>query len=141
MAEAKAALDATKTELETQKTNTNMLRDQMAALEIELSGSKLRAAAAEKKSEQAANDLETVSNPATIPDEPLVGTVVGEEEDLGAGEEITKLFGDGAGDEPKGVIKAPMSADGEVIIYLKRRWDGKFIVSTLLEQVAMTATT
>jgi len=24
-----------------------------------------------------------------------------------------------------------MSADGEVIIYLKRRWDGKFIVSTL----------
>ena len=131
LAEAKAALDATKTELETQKTNTNMLRDQMAALEIELSGSKLRAAAAEKKSEQAANDLETVSNPATIPDEPLVGTVVGEEEDLGAGEEITKLFGDGAGDEPKGVIKAPMSADGEVIIYLKRRWDGKFIVSTL----------
>ena len=79
LAEAKAALDATKTELETQKTNTNMLRDQMAALEIELSGSKLRAAAAEKKSEQAANDLETVSNPATIPDEPLVGTVVGEE--------------------------------------------------------------
>ena len=32
----------------------------------------------------------------------------------------------------KGVIKAPMADDGEVIIYLKRRpSDGKFILSTL----------
>jgi len=129
---AKAALDATKTELETEKTKTSALEDQQKILQTQLDESKLIAAAAAKQSKRATDDLDTAKNPAIIPDdEPLVGTVVGEEEDLDAEEEMTKLFGDGPGDEPKGVIKAPMSEDGEVIIYLKRRWDGKFIVSTL----------
>ena len=126
---------ALETEMETLKTAKQIEEDQKQEIQNELDRAKGDVLAAAKKREQAKRDLEIAKDPTKISDEPLVGTVVGtvvdKGEDLDAEEGITKLFGDAPGDEPKGVIKAPMSPDGEVIIYLKRRWDGKFIVSTL----------
>ena len=97
VAAAEAERDAAKAELETEKTKTSALEDQQQNLQTQLNESKLIAAAAAKETEKATDDLKTAKNPTTISDEPLVGTVVGveDEEDLDAGEEMTKLFSSG----------------------------------------------
>ena len=125
---AEDKLAATQAELETAKTAKQIEEDQKQEIQNELDRAKEDVLAAAKKTKQAKENLETAKAPTKIPEGDLLETG---EEDPDAEEGITKFFGDGAGDGPKGVIKAPMSADGEVIIYLKRRWDGKFIVSTL----------
>ena len=103
---------ALETEMETLKTAKQIEEDQKQEIQNELDRAKGDVLAAAKKREQAKRDLEIAKDPTKISDEPLVGTVVGtvvdKGEDLDAEEGITKLFGDAPGDEPKGVIKAPM---------------------------------
>ena len=91
----------------------------------------------QKRVEQAEKEEEQVNNPV---DESVLEENILEsgkqEENAGGDDEETDVSGyfdavDGNKKE-KGVIKAPMPDDGEVIIYLKRRpSDGKFVVSTL----------
>ena len=83
--------------------------------------------------DQAKQEEEQVNNPTPEVQENITEK---QEEDAGGDDEETDVSGyfdavDGNKKE-KGVIKAPMADDGEVIIYLKRRpSDGKFILSTL----------
>ena len=89
----------------------------------------------QKRVEQAEKEEEQVNNPVdqNVLEENLLESGK-QEEDAGGDEEtdVSSYFDDVESKKEKGVIKAPMPDDGEVIIYLKRRpSDGKFVVSTL----------
>jgi len=125
---AKKQSDAFKSELETQQTKNQTLQDERDKVQRELNGAKVEAATREKETKIAEENEDNVKNPTNINDKPILEEKNEEEEEADVAGYFNAM---GDTQNPKGVIKAPMSPDGEVIVYLKRRWDGKFIVSTL----------
>jgi hypothetical protein len=121
---AEEKLAAKQTELETMKTKVTTAEDQKQEIENQLAGANITAAAAQKEAEQAKDAAALAKDPTKIPVESLAGEEEDEDDPMGDFDFEAEPLG-------KGVIKAPISPDGEVIVYLKRRWDGKFIVSTL----------
>jgi hypothetical protein len=109
------------------KTEVDTLTDERDSARGELNDAKVALATAEANVVEAKNDEENAKNPTEVPEENLLKDEGDEEE-----EDVAGYFDSVAGKTEKGVIKAPMADDGEVIIYLKRRpSDGKFVVSTL----------
>ena len=118
-------LAATEAELEAKKTEVDTLKDERDAVQSKLNDANVAVASAESQLEGAKQEQKNVENPTEIPEEKLI-------EDPEEETDVSEYFDSVAGETEKGVIKAPMHDDGEVIIYLKRRpSDGKFVVSTL----------
>jgi hypothetical protein len=118
-------LAATEAENETLKTEVNTLKDERDAVQSKLNDANVTAASAQSELEGAKQEQKNIENPTEIPEGKIL-------EDPEEETDVSEYFDSVAGETEKGVIKAPMADDGEVIIYLKRRpSDGKFVVSTL----------
>ena len=112
------------------KSQVDTLTEERDTAQTKLNEANDASATAEAKVTEAKKQQDDIENPTEIPEDNLLG----EKNDGEAGEEVdvSDYFDSVSGEKQKGVIKAPMADDGEVIIYLKRRpSDGKFVVSTL----------
>lgn len=120
-------LAAKEEETKALKSKVDTLTDERDAVQTELNDANVAVKTAEAKVADAKNDEENTTNPTKVPEENLLGDE-GDEGEV----DVSDYFDSVSGEKEKGVIKAPMADDGEVIIYLKRRpSDGKFVVSTL----------
>ena len=121
----KAKLAAANAELEAKNNEIDTLNQQRENAQKNLNDANNDVNEANQALEQSKEQKEAVDNPTEISDESLIDSDNEGEEDASA------YFDNITSSKEKGVIKAPMAPDDEVIVYLKRRSDGKFIVSTL----------
>ena len=125
-------LAATEAELEAKKTEVNTLKDEVNDVQSKLNDANQSVATAESELEGAKNEQKNIENPPEIQEANLLNDEKNDEGDEEEEVDVSGYFDSVSGEKEKGVIKAPMADDGEVIIYLKRRpSDGKFVVSTL----------
>ena len=122
----KAKLEAANAELKAKNDEIDTLNQQRESTQKNLNDANNDVNEANSALEESRQNQDNIENPTEISDASLIDSDNEDEEDASA-----YLDNVTSGKDGKGVIKAPMAPDDEVIVYLKRRPDGKFIVSTL----------
>ena len=112
-------LTAKEEETKALKSQVDTLTDERDAAQTKLNDAKVEVATAEAKVIESKKEQDDIENPPEIPEDDILGdTAKGDPEEE---TDVSEYFDSVSGEKEKGVIKAPMPDDGEVIIYLKRR--------------------
>ena len=125
-------LTAKEEETKALKSQVDTLTEERDTAQTKLNEANDASATAEANVTEAEIQQDDIENPTKIPQVNLLNDKKNDEGDEEEEIDVSGYFDSVSGEKEKGVIKAPMADDGEVIIYLKRRpSDGKFVVSTL----------